>query len=437
MTSVGGAFGPPYRLLVPLVAFAVTLAVLLVGQSGGGADVPSPSIGADLGAPRAGGASIEQLQQTLRDEPSNAVAYTALGELYLQRARETADPAFYSRAEDAFGNARRLEPADAGPVTGLGTLALAKHDFRAALELGLEARRLAPDSPRPLAVLADAQVELGRHEAAARTLERMIGLKPNLASYARVSYFRELQGDLSGAAEAMELAVSAGSGTRENVAYVQTLLGNLELSRGRIGSARAAYRNALAGLPSYLPAEAGLARVDAARGDLDGAIGRYRRVVARFPLLEYAVALAEVELAAGRSEAARGNLELVRAQATLLRSAGVDVDVEIAIFEADHGSATEAVRLGRQALAAAPGVRSEDALGWALTRAGQPKRGLEHARRALRLGTRDASFLYHGGMAARLAGNDRLARRWLGLALEHRAALSPYHVRLARKALRR
>ncbi len=89
-------------------------------------------------------------------------------------------------------------------------------------------------------MIADAQIELGRYAAAARTIQRMLDVKPNLTSYSRASYYRELSGDTAGAIEAMRLAVSAG-GAPENTAYVQVLLGDLELQRGRIGSARQAY----------------------------------------------------------------------------------------------------------------------------------------------------------------------------------------------------
>ncbi|HEX8074925.1 MAG TPA: tetratricopeptide repeat protein, partial [Thermoleophilaceae bacterium] len=86
--------------------------------------------------------------------------------------------------------------------------------------------------------------------------------------------------------------------------------------------------------------------------------------------------------------------------------------------------------------AAAPGVRSADALGWALTAAGRPARGLAYARRALRLGSRDALFLYHAGMAARAAGRYAAARGYLTRALSLNPRFSPLYAPRARRALR-
>ena len=137
-----------------------------------------------------------------------------------------------------------------------------------------------------------------------------------------MSYFRELYGDLPGAVGAMERAVAAGGPARENVAYVQSLLGALELARGRPAAARRAYDVALAAMPDYAPAAAGRARLAAATGDLRGAIARWRRVVTRLPLPEYVIALGETELAAGRRAAARRDLELVRRAAGAARRRG-------------------------------------------------------------------------------------------------------------------
>ena len=119
----------------------------------------------------------------------------------------------------------------------------------------------------------------------------------------------------------------------------RTLLGDLELARGRLAAARRAYGLALASVPGYVPALAGRARLAAARGDLAGAIAGWKKVVTLLPLPEYAIELGEAELAAGRRAAGRRDLALVDAQRALLAEAGVNSDVEFARFEADHGDA--------------------------------------------------------------------------------------------------
>ena len=119
-------------------------------------------------------------------------------------------------------------------------------------------------------------------------------------------------------------------------------------------------------------------------------------------------------------------------QRRLLARAGVNTDVELAIFESDHGGRARGLRLARRAWAAAPSVRSADALGWALTRGGRPDDGLRWARRARRLGSADPLFAFHAGMSAR--GSER--RKLLRFALAHGLAAHPWQARLAREALR-
>ena len=252
----------------------------------------------------------------------------------------------------------------------------------------------------------------------------------------------------------------------ENVAAVRTLLGDLELARGRLAAARHAYAAALSALPGHIPARAGRARLAAViafaapsraaidrRGvpnrasshrrdwvtshDLDLAIARWRRVVARLPLPEYAVALGEAELAAGRRAAARRDLALVRAQQRLLAGAGVGTDVEMALFEADHGDPQRGLGLARRAWANAPSVRSADAVGWALTRSGRPVAGLEWAQRALKLGSVDPLFRFHAGMAAVAAGDRAGGRRELRTALAHGLATRPWQAQRALRELGR
>ena len=216
---------------------------------------------------------------------------------------------------------------------------------------------------------------------------------------------------------------------------MQTLLGKLEFDRGRLGSAGRAYRHGAARFPGYAAAQAGLARVEAARGATGPAIRRYRRWsrACRCPSTWWRSANSSWR--PGRTAAGRRDLALVGAEERLLRASGVNTDVELAVFEANHGSPRAAVGLARRAWAQAPSVRSADALGWALTRAGRPAKGSPWARRALRLGSVDPSFLHHAGFAALGAGDREAARRWLTASLARNPHWSPYHAPKARRAL--
>jgi tetratricopeptide (TPR) repeat protein len=415
------------RILIGFLAtFAVALPVAVLmtrddhrpSQAAAGALPPGPRPGDSTDT------RIGKLQATVRAQPRRADGYTLLAGAYLQKSRETGDASFYSRAGAAVDRALSLAPGDPAALTQRGALALARHDFRAGLSDAQRARAQAPQVNKPYGVLVDALVELGRYDDAGRALQQMVDRRPDLAAYARVSYFRELHGDLDGAVQAMRLAVSAGGDVAENEAYVRSLLGGLELARGRLGAAERSFRAALHAVPEYVSAQAGLAKVDVARGDLGRAIARLRGVVARLPLPEHVVALAEAERAAGRRAAARRDLGLARAEQRLLARSGVNTDVEAALFEADHGSPVRAVSLARRAWEAAPSVRSADAVGWALTRAGRAPEALPWAARALRLGSRDASFNLHAGLAARAAGKRELAARRLAVARAGRAALT-------------
>jgi tetratricopeptide (TPR) repeat protein len=255
----------------------------------------------------------------------------------------------------------------------------------------------------------------------------------------------------------MRLAVAAGGPAPENNAYVSALLGEVERRRGRTAAARRAFERALASVPRFAAAEAGLARLDAARAAarliratrrddtpgrptprraLGASISRLRGVVERLPLPEYVVALGEIELAAGRTAAGRRDLALVAVEQRLQRAAGVDIDVELAVFEADHGSPRRAVALARRAWAAAPSVRAADALGWALTRSGDPGAGLRWARRALRLGSIDPVWRAHAGLSALAAGHRADGRRELRIALAHGLDGYPWQAQRVARALR-
>jgi tetratricopeptide (TPR) repeat protein len=341
----------------------------------------------------------------------------------LLEVRQTADITLYAQAETAFDEALRRDPQHVDALVGQGVLALARHDFDAALAWGEQAYALNPYRAESLGIIVDAQVELGQYESALASTQAMVDLRPDLRSYSRVSYLRELHGDTPGAITAMEAAVRAGVPGREATLWAQAQLGALYFNSGDLAHAEATYRSALQLRPDYAYAVAGLARVQAAQGDSQAAIAAYQSLVERLPLPEFVVALGELYEVTGQADPAAQQYALVRVIQQLNASAGLAVDLELALFEADHGGTpAEAVRQARLAYAARPSIQAADVLAWALYQAGDLPTARLYSEKALRLGTHDAVKLYHAGMIAYRLQETAQARAYLERAL----AINPY-----------
>jgi tetratricopeptide (TPR) repeat protein len=376
------------------------------------------------------------LQARLREHPRDADAHAQLGFAYLQRARETGDPSYYRRAAEAFRRARALAPGDELTTSGLASLALSQHRFRDAFDLGRRARTLAPTAARNYGLIGDALVELGRYEEAFRAFDRMSRLKPNLAAYARISYGRELLGREKGAIQVMSLAVQAAGAQPEPTAWTRVQLGKLHFARGELGAARREFQRALFAFPGYVYALDALARVEAARGRHERALELARQAAETVPLPEFVTTLGDLYWSSGQKALAREQYAVVGATERLLRANGVRTDLESALFKIDHGIALRrAVAEARRAQRERPTVYADDTLAWALARTGDCDGALRYSKRALRLGTRDASFFFHRGMTERCLGHGATARAWLSRALDQNPHFSLLWAPVARRAL--
>ena len=172
------------------------------------------------------------------------------------------------------------------------------------------------------------------------------------------------------------------------------------------------YRAALTILPGYVYALEQRARVEAARGHLAQAVALARRAADAIPL-------PAVREPAGGSPGARGSSRgRRRQQATVVRSTAFSSRVACASISSRPsigptiGSPRENVALARQARAARPSIYGDDALGWALARAGRCDEAVSWSQRSLRLGTRDALLWFHRGYAAGCAGDKAAMRSW-------------------------
>lgn len=377
-----------------------------------------------------------QMQQRIERNDRDHDAYAQLGLLLLQQVRSSGDAAAYARADQALNAALALEPKQVDALVGKGMLALALHDFRGGLEWAEQARAVNPLRPDILGIMTDAHVELGQYEEAVTVLQAMMDMRPNLASYSRTAYVRELYGDVDGAIEAMQLAAEMGVPGDEPTLWTTVQLGNLYFNRGDLVMAEQSYQAALSYSPNYVYALAGMARVWAAQGRVEDAIAQYREVLARLPLPEFAIALGELLEATGDMAGAQEQYEVVELVQTLNEAAGMNVDLEMALFNADHGrDKAAALAQAEAAYAERQTVYTADVLAWALYQNGRFDEAHAYMDEALRLGTQDARLYYHAGMIALAQGDKTSTRQSLERALAINPHFSPLYAPLAMDAL--
>lgn len=416
-TARGGeASGPPRRWgsVVGLVALTV-LAGLALGRFlflDGTAGPTAPAA-----RPATLAQEITALERQVEADPNDLPALQRLGIAYTDRAIASGDPAFYDLAVRAFDRAEDADPDNPDTLVGRGRLLLSLHQFSEALEVGLEAVELRPGNAASLGVVVDAQVELGDYEAAAESLQRMLDVRPDLQSLSRASYLRELHGDLDGARVAMQQALTASSGAPLELATLETLLADLQLLDGGLDDAADGYERALESEPTLPGAVAGLARVQAARGDLDGAITRIGEAAQTQPVAAIALLHADLLRLAGRTGEAEDADAIVRAVADLQSSVGQIVDLETARFEAARGDPAEALALARRAFDLRPdNVFAQSTLAWALHRSGDTEAAVPFTEQALRLGSADVGVRVRAAVVFEAIGRADQARESLEVA---------------------
>lgn len=362
---------------------------------------------------------IAALTDDIDRDPNNLPALQELASLAIGQAAVTGDPSYYARATQALDQAEALDPENVPNKIVRGNLDLALHEFS---DAGRVAREILDDQPGNiggLLIQVDAQVELGRYDAAGETLQDLLDRRPSLPALARTSYFRELNGDLDGAVTAMQQAVTAGSGLRNELATVQALLGDLQLRRGDKAAATTAYNEALSIIEAFSPARVGLARLKASNGDVEGAIADLVDVTNRAPYPGGLTLLAELQEFSGDAAAAADTAEVLRAVTTLQAESGQVVDLELADFELTVGSTQRGYQLAQDTYEARPTIYGSSVLAWALYEVDEPGMAEKFARQSLELGSLDPVLNYRAAQILADLGDTELATTAIERALGH------------------
>ncbi|MGH9272629.1 MAG: hypothetical protein ACRDZ2_15320, partial [Ilumatobacteraceae bacterium] len=146
--------------------------------------------------------------------------------------------------------------------------------------------------------------------------------------------------------------------------------------------------------------------------------------------------LGELLLALDRDEEAQTQFDVVEASLVLLVDGGVNVDLESALYLADHGDGDAAREAAETEWAARRSVHTADAVAWARFQAGDPEAALAPARKATSLGGHEARFWLHRGTIEAALGMDAQAVRHLRRGLSIDLGVSPWQADRARAVLR-
>jgi hypothetical protein len=171
---------------------------------------------------------------------------------------------------------------------------------------------------------------------------------------------------------------------------------------------------------------AGRARADAALGNIDAAIAGYRAAIAISPQPDTLTLLGDLLAESGDARAAAEQYATVHVIAHLQGSGGLVYNRQLALFEVNHAeNVADALALSERELKDRKDVYGYDTYAWALLANGRSADADAAMAKALALGTRDATMLYHAGEIALAVGDGARGRRLLEDALGIRGALDP------------
>lgn len=377
----------------------------------------------------------EDIFNRIDKSPNSPKGYNELAAFYIKKARVTGDFSLNTTAQAAVDKALAIAPDDADARKFQASLAMTFHRFGETLAMGEKLRKDFPNDVSVFAILTDANNELGNYPAAVDSAQKMVDLKPNMASYARVGHIRSLHGDHDGAVEMFVLAArTADPMDREVQVWCLVQLASEKMKRGKYAEAERVFDEAAQVLPGYQAARLGKARSRAAQGDFETAVSILEEAQNEAANPDAAMLLSSIYTRLGNSEKAD---EQARVAEKLELEFGMPHDRKhLAMFWADRGvRLDEALTITQAEYSAQKDILSADALAWCLLKNGRITEAKTAIQEAMRLNTNDASILYHAGMIENAAGNKAEAKRLLTLSLSISPDFDPLQSLAARAEL--
>ena len=393
--------------------------VLVVAMSFGSALLPAQTARPTSDSEIAKAAEISRLR------PS-APAWSRLGDAYMQKARETMDLSYYSRAEAAYRKSLTLTPNYANAMIGIAWVSSGRHEFEQSIDWSGKALKLEPNRADAYGLLGDAATEMGDYESAFEHYQKMIDLKPDMASYSRAAHLLFITGDFKKATLLMSKAAGAGGAYAENRAWCVSQIALMDFAQGAYVPAEQKLKQGLNESPNNYQLLAAMGKVKAALKDFPSAIEYYKKAQAIVPQHDVVVALGDLYSLQGQTEAARKQYAIVDTLRKINKANGVVGDMQMAQFLADHDKdLEESLHLAETEYKTRPTVYGADTLAWCYYKNGRIPEARKYSLKALSQNTPEAMFHYHRGLILAKAGDVGAARKELYQAMSQNPYFDP------------
>jgi tetratricopeptide (TPR) repeat protein len=382
--------------------------------------------------------AVQFYREQIQKNPGVVKNYVELAQLFMQEARVTGNHHEYiPKAQQLLAAALKIAPNDFNARLTQASLWMTLHHFKEAKEFAEKCVAENQYSAAAYAVLCDALVELGEYERAVQTADKLSATRPDLRSYSRVAYLRELHGDLDGALEAMSLAANAGVSGTEQRSWVLYNLGLLLLQKNATSDAERVFRGIMEERPKYPFALSGLARIEAARGEYFKAVNLLVDASHTTPEHTFIEQIADVYQAMGEKATANEMAQKVLAAFAQHEQEGWNVNREYALFCLNHDmNLAESLTRAEQDYRARPAsIDALDVYAFALYKNNRASEALPHIEQALRLRSFNPSLHYHAGLIFAAVGQQERSNQMMQAALKANLASFTAYTAASKKLL--
>ncbi len=258
------------------------------------------------------------LKHKLNKDPHSIDALIQLTNIFITEARITGEHGHYYNAalktiEHALEQKKLTDNQKFLALSAKASVELSLHSFKNALETAKEAVSINPYNAQIYGALVDAYVELGEYDKAIETADKMVSIRPDLRSYSRISYLREIYGMPDEAIDAMKMAVEAGSPGSEEKSWAALQLAQLCLRYNKVNEAESILKQLLSERPDYPFAKAALADVYIKQSKPMDAERELKEAGSIIPEVAFTVQLAELYKKEGREDEMKTSLKQVLA----------------------------------------------------------------------------------------------------------------------------